>query len=268
MKLACQEHLIPGATLIEKWELLASLGFDGIELHGHGEFKFRERLPELRAAQRAGVIMPTVCVIMDHFIGDFDPAKRRDAIENMKSLLSVIADIGGYGAITPAAFGLFSRALPPFQPPRSAQDDREVLIEGLHELGEHAAREGVLVLLEPLNRYEDHMLHTLQQASDLCAAVGLAAVKVMGDFFHMSIEEQDLAASIGQAGQALAHMHLADSNRLQPGMGHTDFRPALAALEQIGFGGYMALECGIRGERSAALAETSRYIRSLVSASG
>jgi hypothetical protein len=72
--------------------------------------------------------MPSVCVIMDHFSGDFDPLKRRDAIENMKSLLSVIAEIGGYGAITPAAFGLFSRALPPFQPPRSAEDDRKVLI--------------------------------------------------------------------------------------------------------------------------------------------
>jgi sugar phosphate isomerase/epimerase len=267
MKLACQEHLIPGATLIEKWEYIASVGFDGIELHGHGEFKFRERLPELRQAYRAGVVMPSVCVIMDHFIGDFDAEKRRDAIANMKSLLSVIAEIGGYGAITPAAFGLFSRALPPFKPPRSAEDDREVLIEGLSELGEHAAREGVHVLLEPLNRYEDHMLHTLQAAGDLCAAVGLPSVKVMGDFFHMSIEEQDLAAAIGQAGEYLRHMHLADSNRLQPGMGHTDFRPALAALEQIGFSGYMALECGIRGDRKAALAETSRYIRSLLSES-
>ena len=47
-------------------------------------------------------------------------------------------------------------------------------------------------------------------------------------------------------------MHLADSNRQQPGLGHTDFRPALAALKQIGFNGYMALECGIKGERKAA----------------
>ena len=61
------------------------------------------------------------------------------------------------------------------------------------------------------------------------------------------------------------HMHLDDSNRLQPGMGHTDFRPAFAALEQSGFSGYMALECGIMGERKVALAETGRYIHSLLS---
>jgi sugar phosphate isomerase/epimerase len=180
----------------------------------------------------------------------------------MQSLLSVIAEVGGYGAITPAAYGLFSRRLPPFEPPRSPDDDREVLIEGLGALGEHAAREGVYVLFEPLNRYEDHMVNTLAEAVELCKAVGLDSVKVMGDFFHMSIEEADLAESIRQATGYLKHMHLADSNRLQPGTGHTDFRPALQALQQIGFDKYMALECRIQGERKAALAETARYIRS------
>ena len=114
MKLACQEHLLPGASLAEKWEFASFAGYDGIELRGEGDFAFRARLPELEEAQRAGVVMPTVCVIMDHFIGDFDAERRRDAIENVKSLLSVIAQVGGHGAITPAAYGLFSRHLPPF----------------------------------------------------------------------------------------------------------------------------------------------------------
>jgi sugar phosphate isomerase/epimerase len=263
MKLACQEHLIPGATLLEKWELIASLGYNGIELRGEGDFALRARLPELRAARRAGVVMPSVCVIMDHFIGDFDPARRRDAIENMKSLLSVIAELDGYGAITPAAYGMFSLRLPPFKPPRSPAEDRQVLIEGLSELGEHAAREGVAVLLEPLNRYEDHMVNTLEQAVELCRAVGLDSLKIMGDFFHMSIEERDLAESIRAAGGYLKHMHLADSNRRHPGAGHTDFGPALRALAQSDFDGYLALECHIKTDPAAALAETARYIRSL-----
>ena len=90
----------------------------------------------------------------------------------MKSLLSTIGAIGGRGAVTPASYGLFSARLPPFTPPRSAEDDRKVLLEGLHQLGEHAAREGVLVLLEPLNRYEDHMLNRLEQAVSLCSRAG------------------------------------------------------------------------------------------------
>jgi len=264
MKLACQEHLIPGQNLIEKWAFISDAGFDGIELHGHGDFKFRERLPELRAARKAGVVFSSVCVIMDHFIGDFDPIKRRDAIENMKSLLSVIAEVGGVGAITPAAFGLHSNALPPFRAPRTPEEDRQVLLEGLHELGEHAHKEGVYVLLEPLNRYEDHMLHTLAEAVELCKAVGLPSLKVMGDFFHMSIEEADLAQAIREAGDYLVHMHAADSNRLQPGMGHTDFAPALTALDEIGFSGYLAFECGIKGDPKEALPAAARYLRSMM----
>ncbi len=263
MKLACQEHLIPGTTLIEKWENVSSAGFDGIELRGHGDFQFRERLPELQAARTAGVVMPSVCVIMDHFIGDFDEARRRDAIENMRSLLSVIAEIGGYGAITPAAYGMFSLRLPPFKPPRTPEEDRQVLIEGLSELGEHAAQAGVHLLFEPLNRYEDHMVHTLAEAVDLCREVGLPSVRVMADFFHMNIEEQDLAAAIRDAGDYLMHVHVADSNRLQPGLGHTDFSTGFQALRQIGFTGYLALECHLQGEPQAALAETARYLRSL-----
>ena len=264
MKLTCQEHLIPGETLLERWQCIAELGFDGIELRGHGEFAFRARLPELRQAREVGVVMSSVCVIMDHFIGDFDAEKRRDAIENMKSLLSVIAEAGGYGAVTPASYGMFSRRLPPFTPPRDPAQDREVLMEGLRELGEHAGREGVLLLLEPLNRYEDHMLNTVAQAVELCRAVGHPALRVMADLFHMNIEEDDLGATIRAAGDYLAHVHLADSQRLQPGTGHTDFAAALAALREIGFSGSMALECGLRGEPRAALAETVRYLRGLI----
>jgi sugar phosphate isomerase/epimerase len=262
MKLACQEHLIPGATLIDKWELARSLGYDGVELRG--EHGFAGRLAELRAARRAGAVFPTVCVISDHFMGDFDSQRRRDAIAHMKALLSIIAELGGYGAITPASYGMFSLRLPPFKPPRSPDDDRMVLLEGLAELGEHAAREGVCVLLEPLNRYEDHMLNRLDQAAELCRAVGGDSVRVMGDFFHMNIEEADMAQSIRQTGALLRHIHLADSNRRHPGAGHTDFAPAIAALRAVGFDGYMALECHITVELAVLLADAARFMRGLL----
>jgi sugar phosphate isomerase/epimerase len=86
----------------------------------------------------------------------------------------------------------------------------------------------------------------------------------MADLFHMNIEEDDLGATIRAAGSYLAHVHLADSQRLQPGTGHTDFAAALVALREIGFTGSMALECGLRGEPRAALAETARYLRRLM----
>lgn len=264
MKLACQEHLVPGRDLIEKWDVASGAGFDGIELLGHGDGRFRARLSELEAARRAGVVMSTVCVIMDHFVGDFDEARRRDAIENMKSLLSVMGEIGGYGAITPASYGMFSKRLPPFDPPRTEAGDRAVLLDGLGELAEHAERSGVVVLLEPLNRYEDHMVNSLAQAASLCDEIGLDSLALMGDLFHMNIEEDDIAASIRSAARHLRHVHLADSNRAQPGTGHTDFGSAFEALRSTGFSGYMAMECGIRGDAGDVLPEVAGMLRELM----
>jgi sugar phosphate isomerase/epimerase len=93
--------------------------------------------------------------------------------------------------MTPASWGMFSRRLPPFTPPRSAEENREVLVEALAELGAHAAREGVVVWLEPLKRYEDHMVNRLGQAVELADASGYDSVQVVADLFHMNIEESD-----------------------------------------------------------------------------
>ena len=262
MRLACQEHILPGDDILEKWEFAASAGFDGIELRGTEDW--RERLDELRAVREQGVVFSSVCLISDRFIGDFDADRRREAVEHMKHLLSGIAELGGTGAVTPAAYGLASRRLPPFEVPRTEEEDRRVLLDALEELGELAEREGTLVLLEPLNRYEDHMLNRVEQAAELCEAVGRPSVKVMGDLFHMNIEEDDLDETIKQADDYLAHVHLADSNRVQPGAGHTNFAGAFEALRSVGFEGYMAMECGIRGDAREVLPEVVRHLRSMM----
>jgi len=259
LNLACQEHEVPGDTLEAKWELLAEVGFHGIELHGHDQ-AFADRLPELQRAVAAGVPLPSVCLISEQFIGDFDAEVRAEAVANMKTLLSVIAQVGGRGAITPAAFGRFSAALPPFTPPVAIEDSRKWLAECLAELGEHAGREGVKVFLEPLNRYEDHLLNTLSQAVELIEEVGSPHIQVMADLFHMNIDEDSMAGALRDAAPHLGHVHLADSNRAHPGTGHTDFAPIVAALEEIGFDGFLAMECGIRGDRRAGLAQVAGVI--------
>lgn len=265
IKLACQEQLVPGESLVDKWRLLSESGFDGIELLGRGEFILRERLPELRAARDAGVVLSSVCVAMDHFIGDFDADRRRDAIENMKVLLSVIAEVEGVGAVTPAAYAQWSNAMPPWEPPpRASEEDRDVLTVGLAELGEHAAAEGVTLFLEPLNRYEDHMVNRLEQAAELCRSVDMASVAVMADTFHMGIEEDDPSAAIRDVGDAIGHVQLGDSGRLQPGVGHLDWKSLMSALHDARYEGWMAMECGIRGDPHEALPKVAQLLRPLM----
>jgi len=257
---ACQEQLLPGDTLQAKWEFAQAAGYDGIELRGKGDHHFRDRLPELRTALADGVVMPTVCVDMLHFFGAFDDEQRRDAVEQMKSQLSVIAELGGAGAQTPASYGMFSRRLPPFEPPRTEARDREVLLAGLTELGEHARAEGVRLFLEPLNRYEDHMVNRLEQAVDLIREVGLDSVRVGIDSYHMNIEEADPAAAIVAAAAYIGHAQVSDSNRFQPGAGHLDWPAWLGALQAAGYQGYLALECRLTGDPLAAVRSVPAFL--------
>lgn len=263
-RLAAQENILEGSNLIEKYEFVQACGFDGIELLGRGDGIFAERAQELKDARAAGVIMPSVCVAMDHFIGDFDPARRRDAREQMKLLLSGIVDAGGYGAITPNAFALFSRKLPPYAPPRADNDSREILLQALAELGEHAVQAGAVLLLEPLNRYEDFMVNTLADAVALVEEVGSPGVAVIADTFHMSVEEADIPLAIRTAGEHIRHVQLGDSNRLEPGAGHYDWPATLEALDDIGYGGWLAMECKISAPARDVLPGVSALLKEQV----
>jgi threonine 3-dehydrogenase len=55
MKLACQEHILPGNDILEKWEFAASAGFDGIELHGRETWL--GRLDDLDVLSKRGVLV-------------------------------------------------------------------------------------------------------------------------------------------------------------------------------------------------------------------
>ncbi|MZD59220.1 sugar phosphate isomerase/epimerase, partial [Streptomyces sp. SID5606] len=91
LKTAVQEQLLPGDTLQAKWDFAQQAGYDAIELRGKGDLLFASRLGELQQAHKDGVVMPTVCVDMLHFLGAFDEDLRRDAVAQMKSQLTVIA---------------------------------------------------------------------------------------------------------------------------------------------------------------------------------
>ena len=131
----------------------------------------------------------------------------------------------------------------------------------LAELGAHAQREGVVLWLEPLNRYEDHMVNRLEQAVELARAASSPAVQVVGDLYHMNIEEADLARAIRDAAPLLTHVQIGDSNRLQPGAGHLDFAAAFTALADIGYDGWLAMECGVDGDPHVVLPEVARFVR-------
>lgn len=263
IRLAVQEQYLQGDSLVQKWQHAQRLGFDAIELRGAGESRFAARMDDLRTAAGAGVPMPTVCVEMLHFLGDFDPDLRRDAVNQLKQQLSVLAAIGGRLVMTPASYGMFSTRLPPFVSPRSAADDFEVLVEGLGELAAHAASVGVVIALEPLNRYENHMVNTLADAVRLCEQIGSPHLAVAADTYHMNIEEADPLQALVAAGPWIQHIQLSDSNRLEPGAGHLDWSATLDTIWAIGYTQELAYECRLSGPVDQVLPASVSRIRQL-----
>ena len=69
------------------------------------------------------------------------------------------------------------------------------------------------------------------------------------------------------AGDRLGHVHTADNNRFQPGAGCLDFQPTFTALKQIGYDGFVSIECSALGGPAlkkgadAALAESVDFLR-------
>jgi sugar phosphate isomerase/epimerase len=125
----------------------------------------------------------------------------------------------------------------------------------LARCADQAARQGVNLFLEPLNRYESDALNTLADAAAVIRRTGAANVRLLADTFHMNIEEKDPTSALADCRDLLGHIHLADSNREAPGHGHTDFRPILRTLREIGYAGFLSFEVLPRPDGQRALAD-------------
>ncbi|NES15988.1 MULTISPECIES: TIM barrel protein [Micromonospora] len=70
-----------------------------------------------------------------------------------------------------------------------------------------------------------------------------------------------LPAALRAAAPYLGHVQVSDSNRYQPGAGHLDWAVLLRTLDEIGYPGWLALECRLRGEPVAALRQAATVLR-------
>ncbi len=248
-----------GERFAEKLAALGKWGYDGVELNGR---QLRERLPEVKAALAESPIKAsTVCGGLPNSFTSPDRAVRRENVEAARGLLQCAAEVRARGIIFVPRFNR-TEGVPDLSPLYSGNElERRLLVAVIRPLAQEAADLGVCLILEPLNRYEARFPKDLAEGVSICEEVDSAGLRLMGDFFHMSIEEADIAASLRAAAKYLVHVHLADSNRLVPGRGHTQFGEPFRALREIGFQGYGALECGVPEPRGETLAETARFVR-------
>ncbi len=222
---------------------IAEVGYNGVEISAvlHMRPEKANQRKRTRIRQRAEANNLEVCAIHHVYPPEvklLSPQKREreNALDHTKMMIELASDLN---CKTIVAGGGCSRRRPAGITFKQAW---EWLVEIFSECADFARDCGVIVAIEPLNRYETNMINNGREGLRLVNEVGSPALKVMYDTYQMNIEESCFVQSIKQAGEQLAHVHVADSNRLAPGRGHIDFKKILRALQSIDYQGYLSLE--------------------------
>jgi D-psicose/D-tagatose/L-ribulose 3-epimerase len=105
-----------------------------------------------------------------------------------------------------------------------------------------AENNSVYFNVEVVNRFEQYLINTVDEALDYVNAVGSPNARVMLDTFHMNIEEDFCGEAILKAGDHLGHFHIGENNRMPPGYGHIPWTEIAAALRKIDYQGDVVME--------------------------
>lgn len=202
-------------------------------------------------------------------VGDWDPVRARAVLDDLgmgavvvgamgpgRSLLARAGDVPAtqdyLRACLDAAVILRSPVVAgPFYAPtgvtwRLSAGERAATIgelrENLAPLARDAADRGLILAVEPLNRYETSLLNTVGQSLEALEPLLGAGVGLALDTYHLNIEEKHPAEAVRAAGAALAHVQVCGSDRGAVGDDHTDWPEMLRALDDVGYRGVLGLE--------------------------
>lgn len=253
LRLSSQLSRLPGDTLRAKVESLVRFGGEAIEVRPE-DCTSAERITEIQVLMAEFKVKVSAVCAADGPYLVADPAARRTRIENAKKLMTGGAALGSTGVIMVPAFGSVKEQL-------QGLEGHKVLLEVLQELGEHGAKTGCPILLEPLNRQEAWFLRQVSHAAAIAREVASPGVGVMGDFYHMNFEETSDRAAFLSAGSFLRHVHLASRKRVLPGQDERSFIDGFRGLKMIGYQGFCSLECGCDGKPEEEIPKSFAFLR-------
>jgi D-psicose/D-tagatose/L-ribulose 3-epimerase len=194
----------------------------------------------LEALQANGLERPVIC-------GAFTPGRdlrgSEEAVASASKYISDLIDLGqsmGAKVVCGPVYSQTGKAEAYSESERDAQLSR--IAEALKPLCLKAEAAGIILAVEPLNRFETDCINTLKQAVDLIDRVGSPDLKIHIDTFHMNIEEADSAAAIIEHAAYIGHVHASASHRGLLGADQVDWTGVLGALEAIGYDGDIVIE--------------------------
>jgi sugar phosphate isomerase/epimerase len=235
--------ILLSGPISESFALASQYGFDGIEVHLRDPHDVEwEEMVELsrRYSLPVTTLGTGMAAGMDGLtFTDPEAGVRIRTVERVKEHIRLAARLGSAVTIGVLNGRLGSNL-------EQAAQGREHHLACLKECCHAAADAGVSLLLEPI------------------AQLGFANLKYLADTYHMNIEEVNIAASMHRAGSVLGYIHLVDSNRCGPGQGHLPFGEVLNALIDVGYDGYLSLECLPKPDAESAIKNSLSYIKELL----
>ena len=218
-------------------ESLKGMGFDGVELPIFNLDPARyaalgKRLDALGLARTAVTARGEAANPISP-----DAAVRAKALAENKLALECCAAVGSTQIAGPyyAALGHFTGAGP-------TATEWAHGIEGMRGMAEHAGKLGITLNLEFLNRFEIYLLNDSATAAKFAREVGHPACKMMYDTFHANIEEKNILTALQSCADVLSHVHISENDRSTPGQGQIDWNTTFAALDRVGYEGWLTIE--------------------------
>jgi sugar phosphate isomerase/epimerase len=222
----------------ENIEKLNKLGYEGVEISlKDPKIIKREELREiLKENNLVLAALGTGQVVESEDITLTDPNEiiRKGAVKRLKEHISLASKFRSSVII-----GLIRGNLP--EDSKKCQAI-ERAIEACQECADFAQKNGVIILIEMINRYEVNWLNSISEGISFLKKVKKDNVLLHIDTFHMNIEDPSFNESIIEAKNLIGYVHFADSNRWAPGYGHINFREIISALREIDYQGFISLE--------------------------
>ena len=236
---------------------LQRLGYDGVEYNISNPFEVN--IAELKSTtKRYGLEISAISTGLSYLrygysLSSSNNEYRDKAIEFFKKYIEVAEELEAYKVVIGLARGKCEG---------DCRAAKERLKKSLEILDEYAGRHGVILVFEPLNRYETDLINRLSEAIELTQQY--SNIKILFDTFHMMLEEQNLYDAILRAGNHIGHFHVADSNRLAPGLGMLDWEKIIYRLLRTGYRGYISVEARSEPSLETLLEVSARTLKPLL----
>ncbi|OMH27653.1 hydroxypyruvate isomerase [Tersicoccus phoenicis] len=243
--------LLTDLPLLERPAAVRKAGFDAVEFW----WPFPVAVPgdaDISAFESAITDAGVSLTGLNFFAGDMPAgerglvssvARRREFADNIDVAIGIGERLG-----TTAFNALYGNR----SDDASAEQQDEVALENLAAAATAAARIGAVVLLEPVSGTETYPIKTAAHALAVIAALreqGVTNVKLLADFYHLSVNGDDVDAVIAAYAADFGHVQIADApGRGEPGSGDLPLARWIDTAAAGGYTGPVGLEYKATGD--------------------